>query len=152
MMHAVKFHLATEEDTQRLGAKLAELAPFKPSIWLHGELGAGKSTLSRACLSAMGVTGAIKSPTYTLVERYTVDGGEAWHLDLYRIASPEELDYLGLDDAQVVMWLVEWPERGQGFLAAPDLEVFLSYAEDGGRNAEFLTQNSEIANVITLWK
>ena len=151
-MHAVIFHLANEEETQWLGARLAELAPFKPAIWLHGELGAGKSTLSRACLRALGVTGAIKSPTYTLVERYPVAGGEAWHLDLYRIASPEELDYLGLDDSDVVLWLIEWPERGAGVLAAPDIEVTLKYAADGGRNAEFLTQNSHIATAITLWK
>lgn len=148
----LRFKLANEEDTIRLGAKLADLLPLRPHIWLHGDLGAGKSTLARACLRSLGVTGAIKSPTYTLVERYPLEQGEAWHLDLYRIASADELEYLGLDDADVRFWLIEWPENGRGFLQPPDLEIFLSYGDDGGRIADFFTTNRAIEQSITLYK
>lgn len=161
MMHATQFQrvvqslrlqLANESDTERLGKKLATLLPFAPSVWLHGELGAGKSTLARACLRQLGVTGAIKSPTYTLVERYPLAVGEAWHLDLYRIAMPDELDFLGLDEADVRFWLIEWAEKGAKLLPAPALEVLLSHNGTGGRNAEISTAIPEIEALITKWK
>lgn len=102
---------------------------------LHGDLGAGKSTLARAWLRARGVTGPVRSPTYTLVERYPLPaGGEALHLDLYRIGDAAELDFLGLDDIDPVLWLVEWPERGAGALPQADLAVSLA-VEGGGRSA-----------------
>lgn len=151
-MAHLRFNLRTEEDTVRLGRKLATLLPFSPRIWLHGELGAGKSTLARACLRGLGVTGAVKSPTYTLIERYPLEQGEAWHLDLYRIASPEELDYLGLDEADVRFWLIEWAERGKGYLESPNIEIFLTYGDEGGRKVEFLITNREIADCVTLWQ
>jgi len=112
-------------------------------IFLHGELGAGKSTLARAMLRALGVTGPIKSPTYTLVERYPLDAGEAVHLDLYRIAGTGELEFLGLDELAMSarLWLVEWPERGETALPSADLTVHLA-VEREGRQAE-LQANSQ---------
>ena len=122
--------------TDALGAALARTRPPNAVVHLHGDLGAGKSSLARALLRALGVTGAIRSPTYTLVERYPLqDGGEAWHLDLYRIGNPGELEFLGLDGGEARLWLVEWPERGQGALPAPDLVVHLAMEGDG-REAE----------------
>lgn len=122
--------------TDALGAALARTRPPQAVVHLHGDLGAGKSSLARALLRALGVTGAIRSPTYTLVERYPLqDGGEAWHLDLYRIGNPGELEFLGLDGGEARLWLVEWPERGQGALPAPDLIVHLAMEGDG-RQAE----------------
>ena len=120
--------------TEALARSLARSAPERAVVFLEGELGAGKSTLARAWLRALGVTGAIKSPTYTLVERYPLLSGEAVHLDLYRLAGVGELDFLGLDElaAEARLWLVEWPERGQGGLPAPDLVVSL-VAAGGGR-------------------
>lgn len=130
-MHLV---LPDSESTEALGRALAATRPTRAVVHLHGDLGAGKSTLARALLRALGVQGPIRSPTYTLVERYPLpDGGEAVHLDLYRIGDAAELDFLGLDDIEPRLWLVEWPERGQGALPAPDLEVHLAVAGAGRR-------------------
>lgn len=132
---AVVLHLDDAEATERLARALAVAAPTPAVVHLHGDLGAGKSTLARGWLRALGVTGAVRSPTYTLVERYTLPAGEALHLDLYRIGSGAELEFLGLDDAGAVLWLVEWPERGGDFLPAADLHVELSIEGDGRRCA-----------------
>lgn len=139
-MMDMRLDLPDSEATEALGRALALTRP--PSamaaytmVFLHGDLGAGKSTLARALLRALGVQGAIRSPTYTLVERYPVEGGEAWHLDLYRIGDAGELDFLGLDEATAALWLVEWPERGAAALPAPDLRIALAVA-DKGRSAE----------------
>ncbi|MFC0679150.1 tRNA (adenosine(37)-N6)-threonylcarbamoyltransferase complex ATPase subunit type 1 TsaE [Lysobacter korlensis] len=132
------FHLADPDATARLGATLAANRPAHAVVHLRGDLGAGKSSLARALLRALGVVGTVRSPTYTLVERYPLaTGGEAWHLDLYRIGDPGELDYLGLDSDEAVLWLVEWPDRGRGALPAPDLEVRLA-VEGEGRRAELI--------------
>ena len=126
--------LADTEATDALGAALARTRPTPAVVHLRGDLGAGKSTLARALLRALGVTGAIRSPTYTLVERYPLrDGGEAWHLDLYRIADPDELEYLGLDADEVALWLIEWPEHGTAALAPADLIVALAVEREGRR-------------------
>lgn len=114
--------------TERLGALLAATCPPRAVVYLHGELGAGKSTLARALLRRLGVAGAIRSPTYTLIEPYRLAaGGEAVHLDLYRIAAADELEFLGLDAlaASADLWLVEWPERGKNALPIADLHVYL---------------------------
>ena len=126
--------LAAAAATDRLGRALAEAMPPHAVVHLRGELGAGKSTLARALLRSLGVQGAIRSPTYTLVERYPLPQGEALHLDLYRIGDAGELEFLGLDGAGVVLWLVEWPERGGRALPAADLVVALAI-EGAGRSA-----------------
>ena len=124
--------LEDAEATNALGVALAQTRPARGVVYLHGDLGAGKSTLARALLRALGVTGAIRSPTYTLVERYPLAAeGEAWHLDLYRIGNGGELEFLGLDSDEATLWLVEWPERGGGFLPAADLRVDLEVAGQG---------------------
>ena len=126
--------LGTSEATERLGALLAVTRPAQSVVQLQGDLGAGKSTLARAMLRALGVRGTIRSPTYTLVERYQLDdGSEAWHLDLYRLGNASELDFLGLDEASASLWLVEWPERCVGALPPVDLTVRLAVHGDGRR-------------------
>jgi len=126
--------LPDADATARLGAALAATQPAQAVVLLHGDLGAGKSTLARAWLRALGVEGAIRSPTYTLVEHYPLPaGGKGLHLDLYRIGDARELDFLGLDDAGATLWLVEWPERGRGALPPADLEVRLGVEGDGRR-------------------
>ena len=131
----ITFQLADSDQTDTLGRALAASRPMHAVVHLQGDLGAGTSTLARALLRELGVRGSIRSPTYTLVERYPLDaGGEAWHLDLYRIGDPGELEFLGLDPDEAVLWLVEWPERGAGSLPAADLRVELA-VEGGGRRA-----------------
>jgi len=125
------FFLRDAAATDALGNALAASQPARAVVHLHGDLGAGKSTLARAWLRALGVEGAIRSPTYTLVERYPVPGGEALHLDLYRIGGVGELEFLGLDEPGTVLWLVEWPERGQGGLPGADLRVELAVHGSG---------------------
>ena len=127
----MRLQLDTVEDTARLGARLASTRPPLAAVHLHGDLGAGKSTLARALLRGLGVTGSVRSPTYTLIERYAIDGGEAWHLDLYRLGDAGELDFLGLDEAVATLWLIEWPEKGRGGLPAPDLEIHLAISGQG---------------------
>ncbi|KOQ65581.1 tRNA (adenosine(37)-N6)-threonylcarbamoyltransferase complex ATPase subunit type 1 TsaE [Stenotrophomonas maltophilia] len=129
-----EYFLADSDATERLGQWLAATRPPQALIELRGDLGAGKSTTARALLRALGVQGAIRSPTYTLVERYPLaSGGEAWHLDLYRIGQAGELDFLGLDEGSAVLWLVEWPERGTGALPPTDLVVALEIEGQGRR-------------------
>ena len=102
-------------------------------LYLHGDLGAGKTSFARALLTALGVGERIKSPTYSQVESYRAGELTAWHLDLYRIADPGELEWLGLDALgdPAALVLVEWPERGTGALPAPDLVLELEHADTG---------------------
>ncbi|HEX7326068.1 MAG TPA: tRNA (adenosine(37)-N6)-threonylcarbamoyltransferase complex ATPase subunit type 1 TsaE [Rhodanobacteraceae bacterium] len=135
--------LPGEAATTDLARRLAPSLRSGGVVFLRGELGAGKTTFARALLRALGVGERVKSPTYTLLERYRVDGRPAFHLDLYRIGNPDELEWLGLDelDAPGTLALVEWPERGRGELPAPDLEVLLEHA--GGARRCCLTPVSE---------
>ncbi|GAB2520864.1 tRNA (adenosine(37)-N6)-threonylcarbamoyltransferase complex ATPase subunit type 1 TsaE [Lysobacter humi (ex Lee et al. 2017)] len=130
----MKLHLSDVEATEALGHALARTRPGVAVAHLRGDLGAGKSTLARALLRTLGVQGAIRSPTYTLVERYPLPDGEAWHLDLYRIGDVGELEYLGLDPAEATLWLIEWPERGASALPPPDVEIALAL-DGAGRSA-----------------
>lgn len=134
--------LPDTDATEALGQALARTRPAVAVVHLHGDLGAGKSTLARALLRALGVAGAIRSPTYTLVERYPVEGGEAWHLDLYRIGDAGELEFLGLDEGAAELWLVEWPERGGAALPRADLQVDLS-VEGNGRAARLVAASPQ---------
>ncbi|QAU35604.1 tRNA (adenosine(37)-N6)-threonylcarbamoyltransferase complex ATPase subunit type 1 TsaE [Janthinobacterium sp. 17J80-10] len=136
-MRHFKTFLHDEAGTLALGESLAlALAPGL-TIYLHGDLGAGKTTLTRALLHAAGHSGHVKSPTYTLAEPYTVTLGgkpvEVIHFDLYRMGSPEEFLDAGFREHfnPDTICLVEWPEKAAGVLPAPDIEVFLGINEDG---------------------
>lgn len=122
-------YLAQDEaGTLSIAERLGDLLAYKGVVYLRGSLGAGKTTFSRGVLRAYGYQGAVKSPTFTLVEPYDLQWGQVYHFDLYRIADPEELEYLGVDDYLEGghLCLIEWPERGDGFLPTPDLEVELA--------------------------
>ena len=130
-----RFDDLDEDALVGLARRLAPAASQGGAIHLAGELGAGKTTFARALLGALGVVERIKSPTYSLVESYPLAGAQAWHLDLYRIADPDELEWLGMDalGEPGAVVLIEWPQRGAGAIPAADLEVFLEYAGSGRR-------------------
>ena len=118
-----------------LGARLVAACGDGGVIGLNGELGTGKTTLVRGALQAMGVSGGVRSPTYTLIEYYPFDAIAIAHFDLYRLAHPEELEYLGYRDylnAQTLCF-IEWPERAGGYLNAIDVEIQLEYDAQGRR-------------------
>ncbi|GGA89943.1 tRNA (adenosine(37)-N6)-threonylcarbamoyltransferase complex ATPase subunit type 1 TsaE [Neiella marina] len=144
-MTELLYPLADEAATEALGMALAVHQQLPAVVFLHGDLGAGKTTLSRGVMRGFGHQGAVKSPTYTLVEPYQFDHHQVYHFDLYRLADPEELEFMGIreyfDDHSLC--LIEWPECGQGILPAPDLEITLTY-EGQGRVAH-LVAHSESA-------
>jgi tRNA threonylcarbamoyl adenosine modification protein YjeE len=128
--------LSDEAATEALGHALAQALPQQRAaplvLYLAGELGAGKTTLARGLLRALGVTGTIRSPSFTLVEPYETPTVSVLHADLYRLRSAAEVAELGLGELDShSLLLVEWPERGDGCLAPPDLIVHLSHAQAG---------------------
>ncbi|PPK68220.1 tRNA threonylcarbamoyladenosine biosynthesis protein TsaE [Methylobacter tundripaludum] len=139
----MKTYLKDTEATEQFGAKLWAELPTKCVIFLQGDLGAGKTTLVRGFLRAAGYTGAVKSPTYTLVEEYTIAGRKIFHFDLYRVADPEELEWIGIRDYfdQDCVCFIEWPDMGKGFLPEPDRVI--SLATDGNGRSLELHGNSQ---------
>jgi len=132
----LKCRLPDEAATRAAGAALAASLPPGEGdllLTLAGELGAGKTTLARALLRSLGVSGPVRSPTYTLVEPYAADGRRMLHLDLFRLGDDEALELLGYRDLRrdSLLTLVEWPERAAGALGAADLEATLAYRGSG---------------------
>ena len=127
--------LADEAATLALGAELAGWGLRSELVLLHGDLGAGKTTVVRGYLRALGHRGAVKSPTYTLLESYDLNGLRILHFDFYRILDPRELDYIGLDDllAEQAVKLVEWPAKAGDKLPSPDVEIELQHNGAGRR-------------------
>ena len=125
--------LADEAATLALGAEMAGWGLRSELVFLHGDLGAGKTTLVRGYLRALGHQGAVKSPTYTLLESYDLAGVRILHFDFYRIFDPRELGYIGIDDlmAEPAVKLVEWPAMAGDKLPSADVEVRLQWAGTG---------------------
>ena len=132
----MKAVLPDEAATIALAEQLVEALPEDTSgltLLLRGDLGAGKSTFARALIRGMGHTGTVPSPTYTLVEPYDLARGVAYHVDLYRVASEDELRYLGWTELDEGFRIVEWPDRAPGIAAGADLAVTLDYVDSGRR-------------------
>ena len=129
----VMVELADEAATLSFGTAIAGHVGEPLIITLQGDLGAGKTTLSRGILQGLGHQGAVKSPTYTLVEPYQLALGAVYHFDLYRLGDAEELEYMGFADylADAGLCLIEWPEKGQGFLPEADIAVYISQSGEG---------------------
>ena len=134
---SVDQYLQSPTATDAFGRRLAEALKDSTGflVTLEGELGAGKTSLVRAFLHGLGHTGRVRSPTYTLMEPYSVGGKQVLHLDLYRLGDPGELEFLGfrdlIDEDHIV--LIEWPERAGDLIPLPDLAIALSYEDEGRR-------------------
>lgn len=154
-MESFSVYLADEAQMVAFGKHLGESIP-SGVIYLEGDLGAGKTTLCRGILRARGHQGAVKSPTYTLVEPYEFSQGTVFHFDLYRLGDPEELEYLGIRDYfdGQSLCLVEWPERGEGVLPEPDLTLTLS-VEGHGRGVVIMPLSEyggRLLDTIRSWR
>jgi tRNA threonylcarbamoyladenosine biosynthesis protein TsaE len=126
----MKRYLADEAATIAFGEEMLDALPDDLAGWtllLTGDLGAGKSTFARAFIKAAGHTGAVPSPTYTLVEPYDLPRGHIYHVDLYRVSSEDELRYLGWNELDNGCRLVEWPDRAPGLTSQADLSLVLHY-------------------------
>jgi len=130
--HISRF-LANETATLDLGKELACVLASGGVVYLQGTLGMGKTTLSRGLLHGLGYDGKVKSPTYTIVEPYELEGLSVYHFDLYRLEDPEELELMGIRDyfSDMSLCLVEWPERGEGLIPSADLDISIERAGNG---------------------
>ena len=140
--------LKNETETTEIGAKVASCLKGGEVIYLKGELGTGKTTLVRGALNKLGFVGNVKSPTYTIVEPYSIDNHVVYHFDLYRLNNPEELESLGIRDycdGQSICFF-EWPEKGKNLTPNADISLLLSYTEEA-RNIK-LTAITEIGKSI----
>jgi len=137
---SISWSLVDEAETIAAGALICR-AMSSGVLFLHGHLGMGKTTLARGLIQSLGHTGAVKSPTYTLVEPYEFDDRRVYHFDLYRLGDPEELEYMGIRDyfENNSLCLVEWSEKGTGFLPAADLDLYLE-PEELGRKITILAR------------
>lgn len=135
--------LADEAAMVEFGHLLAQVTGGRGVIFLEGDLGMGKTTLCRGVLQAFGHKGAVKSPTYTLVEPYELASHQVYHFDLYRLSDPEELEYLGIRDYfdEDALCLIEWPVRGAGVLPVPDLTLLIE-TEGYGRRIKWTAGTS----------
>lgn len=156
MVAPLHVHLADEAATRALGARLAACVGPGMSVHLSGDLGAGKTTLARGLVQALGFAGKVKSPTYTLVEPYKDSRLSLYHLDLFRFRVPEEWRDAGLDECFNTrsICLVEWPERAAGLLPPADLCVRLAAPPAGGRDATIdagTTRGEQCLTALAAW-
>lgn len=153
MQGRYQLRIENEDAMVSLGAQLARACSGQGVIFLHGDLGAGKTTFCRGVLRQLGHQGAVKSPTYTLVEPYEVGGQKVYHFDLYRLADPEELEFIGGRDyfSEGGLCLVEWPSRGKGELPEADLEITFDY-DLPGRKATIVAGTGAGRQVLSVLK
>jgi tRNA threonylcarbamoyladenosine biosynthesis protein TsaE len=146
----MEIDLPDPEAQLAFGEALGRLLPRRLVVYLEGDLGTGKTTLVRGILRGLGHSGPVRSPTYTLIEPYELPAARVYHLDLYRLSDPEELDYLGLRDlsGEDAILLVEWPERGAGTLPSADLSIRIRY-QIQGRHLTLSAVNPEAGTLVS---
>ena len=129
----MQYSIDNAEAMERLGAELAQKLVPPATIHLVGNLGAGKTTLTRGFLRGLGHAGAVKSPTYTIVEPYSFAACDCYHFDLYRLSDPEELEAMGIRDYlhDRAICMIEWPDMGEGVLPEPDWRVNIDILQQG---------------------
>ncbi|NKB39169.1 MAG: tRNA (adenosine(37)-N6)-threonylcarbamoyltransferase complex ATPase subunit type 1 TsaE [Gammaproteobacteria bacterium] len=144
----MKIELTSPEAMESFGLALGQLCPMTFSIYLQGDLGAGKTTLARGILRACGFQGKVKSPTYTLVESYSIQDKEIFHFDLYRLQNAEELANIGFRDyfSERALILLEWPEKAETLLPPADLQIAFQIEADS--RILHLQDNSERAEEL----
>lgn len=147
-----QIELHDEDATRQIAGQLAQGCRNGGVLYLHGDLGAGKTTFSRYLLQSLGHQGNVKSPTYTLVESYELSGLPVFHFDLYRLHDPEELEFMGIRDyfATQHLCLVEWPERGQPLLPVPDLDLQLKITSAEARQLQINAMTARGAAMLEL--
>ncbi|MDO4449504.1 MAG: tRNA (adenosine(37)-N6)-threonylcarbamoyltransferase complex ATPase subunit type 1 TsaE [Moraxella sp.] len=146
-MNQKQFTLNSETDTQALAQTLAdEFKTLSGSIWLSGDLGAGKTTFTRYFLQSLGHAGAVKSPTYTLVEPYLINGKPIYHCDLYRLNDPEELEFIGFFDyvnEPNSLMIIEWASRATSILPKADVVIEIKKLDDDSREVTIIHKNNQ---------
>lgn len=146
--------LKNSAETELLGALLWQVLPEKCLVFLSGDLGVGKTTLIRGLLRAAGYSGAVRSPTYSLVEEYQLGEQYVFHFDLYRLKDPEELEWMGMDGylSQSALCCIEWPQMGDGFLPKADVTIDMAVQADA-RVIEINILAVDVKNKLQeLWK
>lgn len=151
MLNIFQGSIYSETDMLKCSSLLAPLLKGGDNIYLHGLPGAGKTAFVRGLLRALNVTGIVKSPTYTLVETYFTTLGTVHHIDLYRIADPEEIEYLGGRDlwSDNSLRMVEWPENGAGWLPEADLNIRLKFIKNGRSLSIWSKNHPDVATIAT---
>ncbi len=124
------YKIIEEQKMHALAAMIAQQCPSQAVIYLQGDLGVGKTTWTRGFLRALGYTGKVKSPSFTLVETYDINTDTIYHLDCYRLSDSDELEYLGIRDYQPGIMIVEWPDKGRGYLPKADMTLVFEYHTD----------------------
>jgi tRNA threonylcarbamoyladenosine biosynthesis protein TsaE len=129
----MKRTICSSDEMEALGATLVDKLTTPAIIYLHGDLGAGKTTLVRGALRGLGYEGLVKSPTFTLVESYSFDSIEVYHLDLYRISDPEELEFIGIREfsSGSNICFIEWPNLGKPLIPKATMEISIEYIPQG---------------------
>lgn len=147
--------IPNEKEMLNFGTQLMSTLSSTPNsngitLFLNGDLGAGKTTLSRGMIQSLGHQGNVKSPTYTLVEEYHLQDKHIYHFDLYRLSDPEELEFMGIRDylSAKTICLIEWAERGKNFLPPADLFINIQYANKG-RQVELIPQSHLGKKILT---